>query len=231
MKPDFLMTATLLGLMLSLGQPTISAKEEQFALASASRPAVRIERVEQISSHHAIAFGPELVCRVQHAIRWLDEPWTKEQCFARAMDFAGEADHWNLDPLMLFALAIHESTLQPKAFHQDNGAVDVGLMGVRCRLGNNGKCTNLPVKGLTPAKLMEPSRNIQAGVWILVNLHKGDLASYNGGPHPRDSSHYLEKNSAILSALGGINVLAKHRRHGKETWMEKLTRMITQAVE
>ena len=169
------------------------------------------------------AINPALVCRVQRAIRWQEEPWTAKQCEDQAFYFGEAGDHWNLSPAVLFAIAINESDLRTKVVRPDRGALDLGLMAVRCKVGPLGRCTNKPVKGLTPAQVMRPAVNIEKGAEILATLHGGDLASYNGGPHAREHG-YPEKIRAILSALVGVEVKVKGRR------MRELVRRIARVV-
>jgi len=126
-------------------------------------------------------------------------------------------------------MGINESDLR-SVCHKAGRGIDCGILGVRCVPGTNGKCRNKPVRGFTPSALLRPSVNIHKGAEILATLHRGNLASYNGGPHAKDDA-YPTKISALLSALGGVDVFAKHRKQRKETRMEKLTRTISQAVQ
>jgi hypothetical protein len=169
------------------------------------------------------AINPAMVCRVQHAILWQEQPWTPQACEARADDFTASGHHWGFPARVLFAIAINESDLRTKVARPDRGALDLGLMAVRCKVGQDGHCTNKPVKGLTPAQVMRPAVNIEKGAEILATLHGGDLASYNGGPHAREHG-YPEKIRAILSALVGVEVKVKGRR------MRELVRRIARVV-
>jgi len=145
----------------------------------------------------------ELLCSVQNSIRWREAAWTTVECQARARDFA-DAGRWGFPPAQLLAIAINESDLRVKVVRPDRGALDLGLMAVRCRLGTDGRCTNKPVRGMMPAQVMRPATNIEKGAEILATLHGGNLASYNSG-HKGDL-RYPTKVSAILSALGGVEV-------------------------
>ena len=120
-------------------------------------------------------------------------------------------------------MSINESDLRTKAMRPDRGALDLGLMAVRCKLGANHRCTNKPVKGMTPAQVLRPAVNIEKGAEILATLHGGDLASYNGGPHARQHG-YSEKIRAILSALVGVEVKVKGKR------MRELVRRIVRVA-
>ena len=98
-----------------------------------------------------------------------------------------------------------------------------GLIAIRCKLGTDGRCTNKPVRGMTPAQLMRPAINVDMGARILATLHHGSLAGYNGGPNAREHG-YPEKVAAIMAALGGVEVRVSGKR------MRKLVRQIVAAV-
>ena len=151
---------------------------------------------------------PALVCAVQHAIRWKDDPWSDAICEKHAWAFATSGQRWGFDPLQLLAMDIIESDMRPNVQREDRSALDVGEMAVRCKLGPDGKCTNKPVKGLTPAQLMDPVTNIDMGARILRELHGGSTLGYNGGPNAREHG-YSGKVAAIMAALGGVKVLVK----------------------
>ncbi|HJX54768.1 MAG TPA: transglycosylase SLT domain-containing protein [Polyangia bacterium] len=159
---------------------------------------------------------PALVCAAQHAIRWRDAAWTVPQCDARTWDFKAAGLRWGVDPAQLLAMAIAESDLRVEAI-RDNGngdrpAVDVGLMAVRCILSpdvSHDKCRNKPVRGLDIPHLMRPSTNIDMGARILATLHRGSLRSYNGGTREHG---YAGKISAIMSALGGVEMRVEGKR-------------------
>ena len=194
-----------------------------------------------------VAVTPALVCSVQHAIRWKDAAWTDNQCAARAREFTASGKRWGFRPAQLLAMSIAESDLRPSAVRNDRGALDVGLMAVRCVLNRNipstasvGKqsndarnipknipapnctCANKPVRGLTPAQLMRPATNIDKGAEILATLHHGSLASYNGGPNAREHG-YPEKVAAIMAALGGVELKVSGKR------MRELVKRIARA--
>ena len=149
------------------------------------------------------AVTAELLCSVQNSIRWREAAWTTVECQARARDFA-DAGRRGFPPAQLLAIAINESDLRVKVVRPDRGALDLGLMAVRCRLGTDGRCTNKPVRGMMPAQVMRPATNIEKGAEILATLHGGNLASYNSG-HP-GGARYPTKVAAIISALGGVEV-------------------------
>jgi len=164
-----------------------------------------------------------LICSAQHSVRWREAAWTVAECQARARDFADAGQRWGFAPRLLLAMSINESDLRTKVARPDRGALDLGLMAVRCKLGSDGRCTNKPVKGMTPAQVMRPATNIEKGAEILATLHGGNLASYNSG-HKGDL-RYPTKVSAILSALGGVEVRVRGVR------LRTLVRRIVAAVQ
>ena len=172
-----------------------------------------------------VAVTPALVCSVQHAIRWKDAAWTDQQCAARAREFTASGKRWGFKPAQLFAMAINESDLRTEARRIDRGAVDVGLMAVRCHQAPapDYRCTNKPVRGLYVPQLMRPATNIDMGARILETLHHGSMAGYNGGPNAREHG-YPEKVAAIMAALGGVEMRVSGKR------MRKLVRTISEAV-
>jgi hypothetical protein len=201
-----------------------------------------------LGASHAqpVQVTPSLVCAAQHAIRWQDPAWTEQQCEARAREFTASGQRWGFAPVQLLAMSIVESDMRPTAARLDRGAVDVGLMAVRCHFKriipmatSDGKqpndarnipknipsptCTNKPVRGLTVTQLQRPAANIDMGARILATLHRGNLAKYNGGPNAREHG-YPEKVGAIMAALSGVEVRVSGKR------MRKLVRQIVAAM-
>ena len=169
---------------------------------------------------------PALVCAVQHAIRWRDEPWSERLCESQAQSFTTSGERWGFDPLQLFAMAIIESDLRLMVIRFDRGGMDIGEMAVRCKVSQDvmrTRCMNKPVKGLTPAQVMQPWRNIEKGAEILATLHAGSLTGYNGGPNAREHG-YSGKVAAIMAALGGVKVLVKGATRRKR--VEQIARAV-----
>lgn len=152
----------------------------------------------------------ELVCRTQNAIRWKEPAWSWLKCKDISLDFQVAGIGYGLDPALLFAIAVTESDLREKAMRDDGRGKDCGLMAVRCIPDEHGRCKNWPVRGLTPAKLLRPSTNIDSGAKILALMHKGNLRGYNGGRSGYHKQHeqknhtsYPQKIGAVLAALSG----------------------------
>ena len=191
----------------------------------------------------ATEVSPNLVCEVQHAIRFQESEWSPELCqeLATAYNKEGESQKIKGLPVIGFAISINESDLRAKVTSEpfkriiltkkkklpkEVKVVDVGLMGVRCLKGEKGHCINDPVSGMTVSNLLNPIKNIEVGMKILKSkyeMHGKDwLMKYNGGS--TESHGYAGKINAILFALNGIQLKVSGKR------MKKLTGQIVEAV-
>jgi soluble lytic murein transglycosylase-like protein len=81
-------------------------------------------------------------------------------------------------------------------------------------VGAGGRCTNWPVRGVTPRQLRDPDRNIRAAIEILAYMQKTAgalyLAAYNG--HASPASPYPAKVRAVEAAYRGEHQRSKSRR-------------------
>jgi hypothetical protein len=93
------------------------------------------------------------------------------------------ARRYGVDAQLLYAIAQHESNLNPHAINRSHaartGSIDIGLMQINSRW--------LPLlarHGLREADLLEPCLNLQVGAWILaqVSTQRRDLGSRRGLP-------------------------------------------------
>ena len=166
-----------------------------------------------------VSVTEELVCRVQHAIRWREAAWDRWQC-VRISDAvnAAAAESGQRDDLLL-AIAINESDLRPYVerwygfLRAEPGAVgDFGLMGVRCRLGPDMLCSEGLARGMKYPQLLRPEVNLRVAAKILARKPK--LNDYNGG------DGYASRVRAIAAALAGVEVKVKSKR------VRKLVRQI-----
>jgi soluble lytic murein transglycosylase-like protein len=146
----------------------------------------------------------DTVCSVQHAIRWRQKALPLRTCarIARATNSAAQATGQRPDTLL--AIQVVESDLRPGAEHWHGRAGDLGLMGVHCKLGVAGRCTNNKVRGLRPAQIMRIENNIMLGARILTS--KPTLNDYNGG------EGYADRVLAVRDALNGVEAPSPHRR-------------------
>jgi hypothetical protein len=177
-----------------------------------------------------IAVTPALVATVQNAIRWRVPAWERD-----VVDEVASAVNETREPATLLAMAVLESDMRPRALAKrrrpSDGAtvVDVGLCGVACVLGPDGRCTNEPVRGLTTAKLQDPILNVLAAAQVLEHkravLGRRALGGYNGD---RDGSNrYGESVRAIVAAFGGVVDVAKVKKRR----IRELARLIATAVQ
>lgn len=78
-------------------------------------------------------------------------------CVAEAAQYQG------IDPVLLLAIAQHESGLRPQAVNQNgNGTRDIGLMQI-----NSTWLPTLAKYGIEQQTLMDPCVNAYIGAWIL----------------------------------------------------------------
>lgn len=103
-----------------------------------------------------LAITPDLLCRVHRAIRQPVAWWTEAECLRIA-----EAFNATTEPAPLQANCMLESDWRQSGLRKVNATVfDAGLCGIRCVLGEDGRCTNGPAAGHTLAELLDPVVNI-----------------------------------------------------------------------
>ncbi|MDA8095276.1 MAG: lytic transglycosylase domain-containing protein [Betaproteobacteria bacterium] len=79
------------------------------------------------------------------------------------MCFAEAGVRYRVSPILLEAIAGHESGFRPRLVHRNkNGSVDIGLMGI-----NSSWYPRLARFGITPRDLFHECTNIMVGAWIL----------------------------------------------------------------
>ena len=163
---------------------------------------------------------PELVCTVAHALK---QPWSADRC--QAVAAALETTH---DPTSMLAVAVLESDMRPHvvAWHGKRLA-DVGLMGIRCRLGARRTCENGPARGLTLRQLANPVTSIMVAEdimrWKRGRVgHRRALEAYAGDAD--GSSGRTADVRALIAAFAGVEVASKKAR------VRELVRRIASAV-
>ena len=89
---------------------------------------------------------------------------------------------YNIDPRILWAIAKHESRLNPEAKNiNSNGTVDIGIMQINTIHLKELKKYNIGIK-----ELYDPKTNIFVGAWVLSNCikrygsNRNALTCYNG---------------------------------------------------
>jgi hypothetical protein len=137
------------------------------------------------------------VCQVQNALRWQRPAWSAQRCcdVAAALSILPEKAE-------LLAVMANESNMNEKAIRWAGPRTcDVGATGIRCILGDNGKCTNGAARGYTVAQLQDPLVNVRVG-HVLATL-KGPrwLHRWNGSPG------YAARIAVLASAIAGEPVV------------------------
>jgi soluble lytic murein transglycosylase-like protein len=115
---------------------------------------------------------------------------------AFANPFIEASERYKVDAWLLYAIAKHESGLNPYAVNRNkNGSVDVGVMQI-----NSIHFPTLAKLGIPKESLWNPETNIQVGAWVLAQCIQkhgyttNALNCYNGDKTGR----YSEKVMAIF---------------------------------
>lgn len=147
--------------------------------------------------------SPELVCSVQKALR-SGPAWPARKC-VRVADAFNRTGR----PVTIASIAVNESDMRDHAiaWHGPHVA-DVGLMGIRCHLGPDRRCTNGPARGLTIAQLMRAETSIRVGAAILAS--KANVGHYNA--KGKRGRAYAAKIATLAEAFGGVEVRVKGKR-------------------
>jgi len=124
---------------------------------------------------------------------------------ADACTWETAAGRYGVNAKVLYAIARHESNLNPGAIHQNvDGSYDVGLMQI-----NSKWLPHLNKYGITPAHLLDPCINLNVGAYILAvsmtrygNTWQAIGAYHSATPERRD--RYALSIYRRLNALGLI---------------------------
>ena len=152
---------------------------------------------------------PDRVCAIQHAIRWHHAEWPDWQCLRVSEAINAAAEKTGQRPVTLLAIAVTESDLRPNVEHwygdiAPGTSGDLGLMGVRCKLGPNMLCSNGVLRGWKYPAAMRIEANVMLAARILAS--KPTLNDYNGG------KGYAERIRAIAAAIMGVRVPVASKR-------------------
>lgn len=127
-------------------------------------------------------------------------------CFANCFVDAGQT--YRVDPLLLKAIAIQESHLNPYAFngHNANQTYDIGLMQI-----NSSHFKKLARYHIEPRRLYsDPCLSVHVAAWILAGnfYHHGynwnSVGGYNAGfadKRQRQRTYYANKIKKIYFSL------------------------------
>ena len=165
---------------------------------------------------------PALVCQVQGALRWGRPAWTAKRC----QDVAAALSVLP-DPMTTLAIMANESNMNEKSIRRAGPSkCDVGLPGIRCQLGDAGKCVNGAARGYTPAQLMDPVTSIRVAHVLATSMGPRYLHRWNGDPG------YAERIRVLALAVAGVPVEIKGKGAGAK-WkrVREMVRRIAAAVK
>lgn len=121
---------------------------------------------------------------------------------ADCFDVAGL--RYGVSPLLLRAVALQESGMNPHASHRNtNGSTDIGLMQI-----NASWLPVLARHGIQPGDLWEPCTNVMVGAWILgtnfqaMGRNISALGAYNA-KDPKKREAYARQVLKRYDALNG----------------------------
>jgi hypothetical protein len=119
----------------------------------------------------------EALCALKQKMSAHHGTWSPALCRTIAEGVEASAARHDLSPALLLAVMIQESDLDETAArvsHPGGGiARDSGLMGIRCRLDQRGRCTNGLVRGMPWRQVMAPVTNIELGARYLALYRDG----------------------------------------------------------
>lgn len=108
----------------------------------------------------------------------------KNQSLQKCFNLVGKK--YSINPLLLLAIAQHESKLNPLAININrNGSKDIGLMQI-----NSSWISIFKANGISEVDLYDPCINIYLGTWVLANSIRENgnnwkaVGAYNVGNLP-----------------------------------------------
>jgi hypothetical protein len=154
--------------------------------------------------------------------------WPKSRCLAVAREMSLDRE-----PRVLLAISVLESDEggMPIKWVRRGGTdcrledcwkkktlpgdvADVGLCGVRCRLGSNLRCDAGPARGMTVDGLLDPAANVRVARKLLDLKRRAHganyLARYHGSRSDRDP--YVAYVRVLVAAFEGREVKTRKKR-------------------
>ena len=115
---------------------------------------------------------------------------------ASAFCFKEAGERYNVDPVVLYAIAKQESGFNPKAYHKNtNGTYDISLMQI-----NSSWFDELARFGITETALVKnPCLSVNVGAWVLAQNRR----------------RYGNDNTGYWSAIGAYNAGNRKINHNK----------------
>jgi hypothetical protein len=118
------------------------------------------------------------ICEIKDRVRWRSPAWKPEFCQTIAREILESAKRYQIPPALILAVMINESDMNETTFRTTvrDGSIyakDGGLMGLRCIVDKQGKCTNAHVRGMSWKEVMKPTTNIEIGTRTLAHYRDG----------------------------------------------------------
>lgn len=118
------------------------------------------------------------ICEVKDRVRWRTAAWKPAYCETIAHAVHDSSQRYDIPASLILAVMVNESDMDERAVRttMKNGhlyAKDGGLMGIRCIVDKQGRCTNGNVRGLAWKDVMDPVTNIDLGARELAHWRDG----------------------------------------------------------
>jgi hypothetical protein len=158
------------------------------------------------------------LCEVKRRIRWRTPAWQPEFCHTIAREVLKASTRYDVSPYLIVAIMLNESDLNEAAVSttvKDGKAYarDGGLMGIRCVLGDKGRCKNGNVRGITWTQVMNPVTNIDLGAQALAYWRDtGGVAVET--VRARDTSGRLLTRQKLVRCTHKDHAYWAHYNHG-----------------
>jgi hypothetical protein len=118
------------------------------------------------------------ICAVKDRVRWRAPAWKPAFCQKISHAVLESAERYQIPPALILAVMINESDMNASTFRTTmrNGAIyarDGGLMGIRCIVDKQGRCSNGHVRGMAWKEVMDPATNVALGTRELAHYRDG----------------------------------------------------------
>lgn len=158
------------------------------------------------------------ICEIKDRVRWRSAAWKPQFCQKIAHAVLQSSERHQIPPALILAVMINESDMNENTFRATvrNGAIyakDGGLMGIRCIVDKQGRCTNAHVRGMHWKQVMEPASNIELGARILAHYRDGG-GSTSTTVRTRNSQGKLETRQKTVPCLHKTHAYWAHYNHG-----------------
>ncbi|HEY5282130.1 MAG TPA: transglycosylase SLT domain-containing protein [Polyangia bacterium] len=186
----------------------------------ASEPAPSAAKVANVANVDRLGVSclATTICEVKDRVRWRTAAWKPAFCEKIATAVLESSKRYAIPPSLILAVMINESDMNEKAFRTTakNGSVyakDGGLMGIRCIVDKQGRCTNGHVRGMAWTQVMDPVTNVDAGARELAHWRDGGGIT-NVTVRTRDSHGVLRTVEKHVPCAHKTHAYWAHYNHG-----------------